>query len=483
MRAHAFCIAGVFVLASTLLRAEGTLVGTWESNFGVVTLRDPKGKDDGKAGQAVVGSWTQEFGKVGRIRAGVFHPKTGVLELEYHQQWNNQDGRARFELSKDKQTLKGTWEQGKNTGDWTMTRLAGTDFETRIDSIVGNAGVTDETPGVAVLVIKKGKTTLCKSYGMAELRGQRKLTNETPIELASLSKTFTGVLVMQLSDEGKLSLTDDVRKYLPELPQYPGDPIQVLDLLHHTSGVPLYTQFQYSSSPKFIGLEDVVKEFAKQKDKFPPLFKCNDKYEYSNTNYMLLALIIERVLKKSYSDAIRERIFEPLDMKDSWVYQKPDSPPKHPRSGYYSAVGYYKDGNGKFQPSRKLAPNGNEFLLTCGDGYMWASINDIAKFDAGLRSQKLVKPATMNLGLKPSQTRDGSTNMYGFGVSLAKTDSGGLKWFGHTGGNGGVRSSYYHEIPHDYSIAVLCNRGDVSADGLWNSISRLIIAERQPDER
>jgi CubicO group peptidase (beta-lactamase class C family) len=466
------------MLTASPVRGDG-IAGVWDSNFGLVTLREPKDKDNKRPGQPVAGSWTQDIGKVGRIRVGVFHPKTSILEFDYHQPWNKQSGHARLKLSRDQKSLDGTWEQGKNNGEWTMKKLSGKDFASRVDSIVENAGVKEKDPGVAVLVIKKGKTTLCKTYGMAELRGQRKLTNETPIELASLSKTFTGVLTMQLVNEGKLDLRDDIRKHLPELPQYGGGAIQVLDLLHHTSGLPLYTQFQNQTSAKFIGLEDVVNEFSKQKDKFPSLFKCGDKYDYSNTNYMLLALIIQRLTKKSYSDIIRERIFVPCDMQDSWVYQRPDSPPKHATHGYYSAVGYYKDKKGDFQPNRTLAPNGNEFLLTCGDGYMWASINDIAKFDAGLRSRKLAKTAAMKRALQPSRTRDGAINMYGFGLSLANDDSGSIRTFGHTGGNGGVRTSYYHDAVQDYSIAVLCNRGDISADGLWNSINRLLVAENQ----
>ena len=128
---------------------------------------------------------------------------------------------------------------------------------------------------------------------------------------------------------------------------------------------------------RFVGLEDYAPAFAAQKAKFPARFAPGAKYEYQNVNYMLLALIVQRVAKKSFGTFLKDEVFNPLGMTTAFAYERPSQT----RSwGTLGAVPYYAD-KGEYKPNR----TGNEFVLTCGDGYLFASLRDLAKWDAGWR--------------------------------------------------------------------------------------------------
>ena len=122
--------------------------------------------------------------------------------------------------------------------------------------------------------------------------------------MASCSKQFAGAAVLMLYEHGKLALDDDVRKYLPELPAYdPQNPIRILHLARHTSGLPEYMAFPNvtGKNANFLSNADYVAEFARRQTEFPLLFPTSENYRYTNSNYMLLALIVERVSKKSFA--------------------------------------------------------------------------------------------------------------------------------------------------------------------------------------
>ena len=465
------------ICATEAAAAPPEIIGQWESSFGLMTLRESSGTDKEGKGKEISGFWIQDRGKRGVIRSGKFFPKTRKLEFSYFQDWNKQSGQGNFELSEDGKTLTGKWSQANGSGDWIMERIVGSNLSEQIDSIVDNYGVKPNEPGIAILVVKSGETIFSKCYGMANVDENRKLTADTPMELASISKVFTSVLALQLYEEGKLNLNDDIRLFVPELPVYSVDnPIRISDLLHHTSGLPSYMSFQYpkKAGAKFVGLEDYAGEFANQKNKFPLAFPTGSKFEYNNSNYMLLALIIQRIRERSFGTVLREKIFDPLGMEDCWVNESPDSPPKHAIHGYHSCLGYSNTGS-VFKPNRILTPKGNEQLLTCGDGFVWCSLNSIAKFDEGITKNKLITSKTLRLALVPSRTNDGRTNNYGYGLFLGFNE-GKLRTFGHNGVNRGVRTSYYHDSIGNHSIAVLCNRANIESDKVWNSIDRLVRA-------
>ena len=168
----------------------------------------------------------------------------------------------------------------------------------------------------AVLVVSKGRVVHAKGYGQADLSTNRPITTDTLFELASVSKQFTSMAIMMLAEESRLRYSDDIRTYLPEFPQHkPGRAIAVSDLLHHISGIPDYMDVWEGDEAAFARLTnaDILKLLAKQ----PLSFPTGTKYDYSNSNYVLLALIVKRIARQTFSQFMTERIFAPLGMKHS----------------------------------------------------------------------------------------------------------------------------------------------------------------------
>jgi CubicO group peptidase (beta-lactamase class C family) len=149
-----------------------------------------------------------------------------------------------------------------------------TSVEPAIDGLVQNQGIARDGPGVAILIHQPGKVQFAKGYGLANLADRTPITPQTLFELASVSKTFTSTAVLILHERGKLSVDDEVRKFLPELPVYRGRPIRIRDLLQHVSGLPDYMDFEDvpAAHKTFWDNDDYVGEFARQRRKFPLRF-------------------------------------------------------------------------------------------------------------------------------------------------------------------------------------------------------------------
>jgi CubicO group peptidase (beta-lactamase class C family) len=346
-----------------------------------------------------------------------------------------------------------------------------------IDDLVRKNCFTDEGPGLAVLVRQPGRLVVSKGYGLADLDRQTPVTPRTLFELASVSKTFTATAVLILHDRGKLLVEDDVRRYLPELPEYRKDrPVRISDLLQHTSGLPDYMEFEDvpARHKDYWVNEDYAGEFARQRRKFPLRFPTGQRYEYNNTNFMLLALVVQRVSGQSFGTFLHDEVLVPAGMKDSFVYEGPDAVPRHPAPGCVNAVGYEKaKKKGRWEAAWGTPPARHEQLLTVGDGAVWTNLEDMARWDAAVREGKLLRPETMKLALTPSKTRDGKTNDYGFGWALY-FDGGKLIGYGHDGSWGGFHTSYYRYLAADRTTVLLSNRGDFDPDKFWYALDDVV---------
>lgn len=345
-----------------------------------------------------------------------------------------------------------------------------------IDRAVEKNGITDTEPGVAVLIHQPGRLMFQKGYGLAELKGQKPITPRTLFELASVSKTFTATAILILHDRGKLSIDDDVRKHISALPAYEASqPILIRDLLHHTSGLPDYMSFE--NVPKrhktYWVNADYLDQFARQRKEFPLDFPTGSKYEYNNTNFMLLASIIERVDGRSFGKFLHDEIFESVGMKHSFVYENPAAVPKHP-AGYINAVAYeWLKKKEVWEPSWGTPPSRHEELLTVGDGAVWTNLEDMAAWDHAVRERKLLKPATWKLALTPSKTRDGKTNSYGLGWTVYMNGKE-LYGYGHDGSWGGFQTTCYRYLTADRTTVLLSNRGTMNTDKLWTALDRVL---------
>lgn len=349
--------------------------------------------------------------------------------------------------------------------------VANPPYSAAIDSLVKKHGFKADGPGVAILIVEPGKPAFMKGYGLARLRDKTPITPRTLFELASVSKTFTATAVLMLQERGKLAVDDDVRKYVPELPNYgPSRPIRISDLLHHTSGLPDYLSFDEvpSRHRDFWVNEDYASEFARQRQEHPLDFPTGQKYDYNNTNYMLLGLIVARVSKKSYGAFLHDEIFAPAGMKSSFVYENRQAATKE--RSLLCAIGYEKHKK-QWQETWGVPPYRLEEHLEVGDGAVWSNLEDMRQWDAALREHKLITADSLQAALQPSKTKDGETNSYGWGWEVYRDDSGGMNGFGHEGSWGGFRTSYYQYVAADRTTVILSNRGNFDPDGFWYELN------------
>jgi len=226
-----------------------------------------------------------------------------------------------------------------------------------------------DTPGAAVIVIQNGKVVHEKGYGLADLKTKERISSQTVFDIGSVAKPFTAMAVMMLVERGKLSYADTLSQFFPEF-QSDARQITIRQLLNHTSGIREYT-LVWGESKKLRSNEprtneNAVKFLAGQKQlRFLP----GQKWEYSNSNYMLLAQIVGKVSGVPFPQFVRENIFQPLGMNDSFVYAKPRATTGE------QATGYVSQGNG-FRPADRNPENCNY-----GDGQVHSTIIDMAKLD------------------------------------------------------------------------------------------------------
>jgi CubicO group peptidase (beta-lactamase class C family) len=350
------------------------------------------------------------------------------------------------------------------------------DVMAKIDAAVRRLGIRPDGPGLALLVVEKGNVILKKGYGLANLETRAAVTSETTFELASTSKPFTALAVLRLYERGKLSLADPARKFVPELPpdRDPERPIRIADLLHHTSGLPDYTGLDEPDPPAkgYVDNAAYAQVLAQRQADFTPEFAPGDRHDYSNTNYMLLALIVERISGKSFGTFLRGEVFEPLGMDRAWVYESPDAA-RARRVSSPQAVGYTRNDDGKYEPTWGAPPDRSETMLVCGDGSIWCSLDDMVQWDRAVRSGRLLSPQTWRQALTASQTRDGETNAYGFGWELEINDDKVTGFF-HDGSWEGFENTYYHSLDDDRTIVVLGNHDDVDVDRIWKAMSKIL---------
>ena len=174
-----------------------------------------------------------------------------------------------------------------------------------------------DSPGAALVVIKNGLIAHHKGYGLANRETKEPFQCDTPSLIGSVAKQFTAMAIMMLAEEGRLNFDDPLPKYLPDFPVY-AQKIILRHLLHHTSGLPVFDDLisaKHGVSGETTAM-DMLKIFARQQT---PRFIAGDKYEYNNGGYVLLSHIVERVSGKPYAQFIEERIFQPLEMRNSFI--------------------------------------------------------------------------------------------------------------------------------------------------------------------
>ncbi|MDG2539136.1 serine hydrolase [Dyella jiangningensis] len=297
-----------------------------------------------------------------------------------------------------------------------------------------------DVPSASLLVIKDGKAVLRKSYGLAVLESHEAATPETNYRLASVTKQFTAAGILLLSDHGKLSLDDRVRRWLPEL-NAAHDAITIRQLLDHSGGLIDYEDLMPTDATDQISDAGVLKLLAAEpRSYFPP----GTSYRYSNGGYVLLGLVIERASGQALPDFLRRNIFQPLGMTHTLLYQRggPDVP--------HRAYGYSEE-NGHWTRTDQSPTS-----ATRGDGGIYSSIDDMAKWDAALYDHRLLSDASRNAAFSAQNKVTGEEDVdgYGFGWRI----HGDVRW--HSGETMGFRNVIIRWPKQHLTVVMLTNRND-----------------------
>ncbi len=277
--------------------------------------------------------------------------------------------------------------------------------EALMDSIAAGQGVTSETPGCAVAVIRDGRIIFQKGYGLASLEHRVPVTPKTVFNVGSISKQFTAAAVMLLADEGKLSLDDDIRKHLPDFPDYKQS-ITVRHLLHHISGIRDYEALMVPANMPYdrnYTPDELYSFIIRQRAlNFAP----GAEFSYSNSGYVLLARIVKTVSGKSLGEFCRERVFRPLGMENTRFYEKMHEVIPN------RATGYDRDGDGYIA--------GLLDIYTVGASNLCTTLEDLARWDANFSTPKVGGPGFPEKLRTRGVLNSGETIHYARGLNISE---------------------------------------------------------------
>jgi CubicO group peptidase (beta-lactamase class C family) len=317
------------------------------------------------------------------------------------------------------------------------------------------------SPGCAVGVYRAGEIVFSKGYGYADLEHEAPITDTTPFYTASLSKQFTAAAALLLVADGKVSLDDDVRKYVPELPNF-GQRITIDHLVHHTSGLRDYhllLLLQGLNEEDVITSREILWLLSHQRSlNFPP----GSHYAYGGSGYVLLAEIVARVSGEPFHSFLTRRVFQPLGMTSSLIREDHAKP--IPRR----AIGYRL---GPDKQPRTLMGN----LEYGGSSTVVTTIRDLAKWDENFYQPKVGGQAFIDAMRLRGKLTDGKPIEYAGG--LFESETHGLPIEFHDGSFAGYRSSLARYPTQRLSVSVLCNTAQASAIGLGEKIAALFLPE------
>jgi CubicO group peptidase (beta-lactamase class C family) len=354
--------------------------------------------------------------------------------------------------------------------------------------------VAPNSPGVAVLVVKDGKKLFERGYGLRDLHSAAKIDPSTNFRLASCSKQFTAMAIMLLIHDGKLRYDQKLTAIFPDFPAY-GKSISIRNLLNHTGGLQDYETLMERPDTKGKWTDDhqiqdtEVLTLLEQADHgmFPP----GTQWYYSNSGYVVLGLIVAKVSGQPFPEFLRQRIFTPLKMDHTVAYVKGQNEITN------RAYGHTKEGNNWKQTDQSSTST------TLGDGGIYSSLEDLAKWDEALRTNKLLSKEEMQPALTPvtlpatsanadtqlrwpaNSDRPGTPVSYGFGWFLDPYKNHPRTW--HYGETQGFRSYIVRFTKNDATtkdalagttVIVLCNRTDLTPESLTLQIASLFTTSK-----
>ena len=323
-----------------------------------------------------------------------------------------------------------------------------------------------DSPGCALAVVKDGEIIYKKGYGMANLELNIPITPKSVFYIGSVSKQFVSMCIALLTKQNKLSLDDDIRKFVPELPYY-GHPITVRHLIHHTSGLRDYLSLLGIAGIDYgtYHQKDVIELVARQRElNFSP----GEEYLYSNSGYFLLAVIAERASGKSLREFAEENIFKPLGMKNSHFHDDYRMLIKNRASGYFPS------GEGKHR----------NFISTfdcVGSGGLFTSVEDLFLWDQNFYHYKVGGKDLIDLMHTKGKLNSGEELDYAFALVIGKYK--GLKTVSHGGALGGYRSALIRFPEQNFSVICLSNLSSFNPIRLSRQGADIYLADHFIEEK
>jgi D-alanyl-D-alanine carboxypeptidase len=331
------------------------------------------------------------------------------------------------------------------------------DVAKAVDEYVQKQMTNRRIPGVSVAVVKDGKPVLLKGYGLANAELNVSANENTVFQLASVTKQFTATGIMMLVEEGKVTLDDKLPKFFDKLPEAWSN-VTVRQLLNHTSGIKSYTN--RPGFAKNLRKDYTKDEIIKMAADAPVEFAPGEKYNYNNTGFYLLGMIIEKVSGKEYGAFLQERIFQPLGMTETRLNDL-----REVLKG--RATGYAVE-KGKLRNGEYVSPT-----QPFSAGALVSTVVDLAKWDAALYTDKLLKRASLEQMWTPEKLNDGKplTYGYGWGVDVYRT----RKRISHGGGINGFSTFIARFVDDKLTVIVLTNQESADAGSLAAGLAEFYI--------
>jgi CubicO group peptidase (beta-lactamase class C family) len=313
-------------------------------------------------------------------------------------------------------------------------------------------------PGLALLVARKGRTIRAEGYGLANVELNVPVKPETLFQSGSVGKQFTATAVMMLVEAGKIGLDDPLSKFFPEAPAW-WRQVTVRELLSHTAGFTDYPEdFNYRKDYTEEQLLAIV-------EAIPPAYAPGTSWSYSNLGFLTLGILIHRVSGEFYGDFLRHRIFKPLDMSTTRIIDEADIIPNR-SSGYRLVEGHLKN-------QEWVAPTVN----TTADGSLYFSILDLAKWDAALYTDVLLKHSTREQMWTVAKLNDGKPNSghYGFGWFIES--NGAHRVVEHEGQWQGFETQISRYVDDGLTVVVLTNLGSAKPDKIAHAVAAIYFSK------
>jgi CubicO group peptidase (beta-lactamase class C family) len=354
-----------------------------------------------------------------------------------------------------------------------LAQTPSSSMDNQTDSIF-SAVTQEHAPGLAVLVRKDGRPLFQKGYGVRDLRTKAKIDQHTNFRLASFTKQFTAMAIMLLVHDGELHYDQTLTEIFPDFPAY-GKNITLRNLLNHTGGLPDYEDLMDAqekitgplwSAEHQIQDDEVLALLKKEtKGKFAP----GTSWSYSNSGYVVLGLIAAKASGQSYGDFLHARIFAPLHMDSTIVYQRGKNEVTN------RAFGHSKEGDALKETDQSSTS------ATLGDGSIYSNLDDLAKWDDALRTYTLLSPEEMAPALVPAKLANGKPTLWPTApnddnLHPGKPVSYGFGWFldpywgiprmWHTGSTMGFRTVIERFTTKQLTVIILCNRTDLDPERL-----------------